>query len=68
MATANTTAARQALDLLRNQMTGDDLRQLSDSERSQFAAICDHWAQLATYRPETHQNATPANNERRIAA
>ena len=68
MADRNSNAAQQALDLLRNQITGDDLRQLSDCERRQFAAICDHWAQLATYRPETRQNATTANNERRIAA
>ena len=40
--------ARHALELLRNRMTGADLRQLSDTDLAQFEAICDHWQALAT--------------------
>ncbi len=37
---------RHTLDLLRNRMTSDDLRQLSDTEVSQLKAIYHHWQML----------------------
>lgn len=49
--------ARHALELLRNQMTGDDLRQLSGTDLAQFEAICDHWQALA--KAEKRSRATP---------
>lgn len=41
-------AAQAALDLLRNQMTIDDLKALNTTELQQFAAILNHWLKMAT--------------------
>ena len=40
-------AAQQALELLRNQMTDDDLAQLSDDDLRKFEANCYHWMKMA---------------------
>ncbi len=39
--------ARHALSLMRNRMTGDDMRQLSDSDLAKLEAICLHWQAMA---------------------
>ena len=39
--------AKQAIKLLRNQMTTANLRALTEAERQQFIAIIDHWLKLA---------------------
>ena len=39
--------AQHAIELLRNQMTGADLRQLSSAELHQLEAICQHWQAMA---------------------
>ena len=43
-----TNPAREALDLLRNKMTGADLAELTSSERQQLAAALDHWLKRAS--------------------
>lgn len=43
------TTAQKAIDLLRNQMTGDDLRKLSDVDLSALESICHHWLHMAAY-------------------
>jgi len=39
--------AQHALSLLRNRMTGADLRQLSDADLFQLEALCQHWQAMA---------------------
>ena len=39
--------AQHAIELLRNQMTGADLRQLSSADLHQLEAICHHWQAMA---------------------
>lgn len=39
--------AQQALALLRDGMTGDDLRSLPPEQMRQFAELCYHWQQMA---------------------
>jgi hypothetical protein len=39
--------AHQALDVLRNKMSGDELRSLSAEQLKQFESICRHWAEMA---------------------
>lgn len=39
--------ARHALELLRNRMTGDDMRQLADAELYRLESICHHWQKMA---------------------
>lgn len=40
-------AAQQALSIMRNRMTGDDMRQLPDAELAKLEAICLHWQAMA---------------------
>lgn len=42
----NPASARQALALLRTQVTLDDVAQLTAGERQQFGAILSHWSAL----------------------
>ena len=51
------TTAQKAIDLLRNQMTGDDLRQLSDVDLSVLESICHHWGQMADHEREKRNSA-----------
>lgn len=60
MATANFTAAQQALSLLRYRMTGDDMRQLPDADLYQLEAICHHWQAMA--EAERKDRANTINN------
>lgn len=39
--------AQHALALLRNQMTGDDLRRLSDVDLGRMESLCHHWQAMA---------------------
>ncbi len=39
--------AQQAIALLRERMTGDDMRQLSDADLFRLEAICHHWQEMA---------------------
>lgn len=39
--------AQQALELLRNKMTGAELDELNEEQRQQFSEICHHWSMLA---------------------
>ena len=39
--------SQQALTILRERMTADDMRQLSDTELFQLGAICQHWQAMA---------------------
>ena len=39
--------AQQAITLLRNQMTSDDMRQLSDADLYRLESNCHHWQQMA---------------------
>lgn len=50
--------AQRAVGLLRNQMTGDDLHQLSDTELFQLEAICHHWQKMAESERK-HRAQTP---------
>ena len=52
--------AQRALELLRNQMTGDDLRQLSDTELFRLEEICHHWQAMAG--AERKNRANTINN------
>ncbi len=50
--------AQHALELLRNQMTGDDLRQLSDADLYRLEAICHHWQAMASTEHHRRQSVT----------
>ncbi len=39
--------AQQAISLLRERMTGEDMRQLSDADLYRLEAICHHWQLMA---------------------
>lgn len=39
--------AQQALTILREWMTGDDMRQLSNADLYRLEAICHHWQAMA---------------------
>lgn len=52
--------AQHAIVLLRNQMTGDDMRQLSDVDLYQLESICHHWQVMA--EAERKSRATTINN------
>ena len=54
------TTAQKAIDLLRNQMTGDDMRQLSDADLSVLESICHHWQAMA--ETERKSRAVTINN------
>jgi len=47
--------AQQALELLRNKMTGAELDELNKEQREQFAEICHHWSMLAS-APNKQEN------------
>ena len=38
---------QQTIDLLRNRMNGDDLREMTPEQLRQFEALCYHWQQMA---------------------
>ena len=48
--------AQHAIELLRNRMTGDDLRQLSDTDLHRLETICRHWQAMAS--TEHHRRLT----------
>ncbi|MFZ4539632.1 hypothetical protein [Propionivibrio sp.] len=50
------TTAQKAIDLLRTQMTGDDLRRLSVADLRLLESLCHHWHQLANYEREKRNN------------
>ncbi|MFV0663129.1 hypothetical protein [Denitromonas sp.] len=50
--------ANKALDLLRNELRGDDLQRLTPEQLRQMEAICTHWAAMAR---ATQQNNTAAS-------
>ena len=52
--------AQQAIALLRDFMTGDDMRQLSDADLYRLEAICHHWQVMAA--AERKCRHTAANN------
>ena len=49
--------AQHALALLRNQMTGDDLRRLPDVDLSRLESICHHWQVLAEVEIKNRTNS-----------
>lgn len=51
------TTAQKAIDLLRNQMTGNDLRQLSDVDLSVLESICHHWQAMSAIERDKRSNA-----------
>lgn len=53
--------AQQALSLLRNRMSGADLRQLSETELRQFKAICLHWQAMAEAEYEDRTGTNDSN-------
>ena len=58
--------AQHAIELLRNRMTGDDLRQLSDADLYRLEAICQHWQAMAN--TEHHRRQSAAGKSRPEAA
>ena len=54
--------AQHAIELLRNRMTGEDMRQLSEADLYRLDAICHHWQAMAwaerKNRNEHHRRLT----------
>lgn len=48
--------AQQALKLLRDKMTGDDMRRLSDADLCRLESICHHWQVMAEAARKSRAN------------
>ncbi len=59
--------AQQAIALLRNRMTGDDMRQLSDADLYQMETVFHHWQQMAgAERKDRANTVNPTFSGRRV--